>query len=73
MSGCNSSSASDDQPQVLSCPCGLPYKDVRDACIANGFICPTPRGDGSPCGMRLADHPEIVKKPTPVPPAGRSL
>jgi hypothetical protein len=24
---------------------------------ANRFICPAPRQDGNPCGMRLADHP----------------
>jgi hypothetical protein len=76
MSGSNSSTALYDQPQVLPCPCGLPYEDVKDACKANGFICPAPREDRSPCGMRLAAHPrerDINPPPAPLPPAGKGL
>jgi hypothetical protein len=74
MSGNNSSSASSGQPQASSCPCGLPYEDVKDACKANGFICPAPWADGSGkiCGGPLGAHPR--EKPiNPVPPAGNSL
>ena len=59
--------------ELLPCPCGLPYEDVREACLANKFICPAPRraNRSVQCGELLADHP--YRPAFQAPPAGKLL
>ena len=45
------------------CPCDLSYEAVYKLNYLDKGYCTAPKADGTPCGMRLADHPRDL--PTP--------